>query len=178
MTNAHRVGLLLSFALGACTSAHQAVEVGSGIYELTVTSERDACSPLRTTGAMGTVGVVSRGDVLNLSVPDLDSDASMRVSLSRGTGFHDERSDALPACAEGALERTYTVVAADSTRFTVVYTETWRGLATCGSAMRSVMPTAPTADCRAELALEYRLDAECAAPCEIQLTASGATCAC
>ena len=180
MTNARGIGLFfsLALALSGCSSAHQAVDVGSGIYALTVSGERDACSPLRTTGAMGNVGVVSQDDVLNLSVPDLDAEASMRVSLSRSTGFHDERSEALPTCTDGTLDRSYTVVSADGTHFTVVYTETWRGLASCGTAMRSVMPTAPSADCRAELVLDYQLDAECAAPCEIQLTAGGAACSC
>lgn len=180
MSNARGVGLLFSLvlALAGCASAHQTVEIGSGIYELTVQGEADACSPLRTTGAMGTVGVVSADDVLNLSVPDLDSEASMRVSLSRGTGFHDARSEALPACTDATLERSYTVVSSDATHFSVVYTETWRGLESCGSAMRSVMPAAPAADCRADLVLDYHLDTECLAPCEIQLTAGGAACSC
>jgi hypothetical protein len=168
----------LALALSGCASAHQSVEVGSGIYTLTVSGERDACSPLRTTGAMGSVGVVSTDDVLNLSVPDLDAAASMRVSLSRSTGFHDERTEVLPTCTDGTLARSYTVVEADTTHFSVVYGETWTGLASCGTAMRSIMPAAPTADCRAELVLDYRLDAECLAPCEIQLTSAGAACSC
>ncbi len=168
----------LVLALAGCTSAHQTVDVGSGIYDLTVTGDADACSPLRMTGAMGVVGVVSIDDVLNLSVPDLGAEASMRVSLSRSTGFHDERTEALPACTDANLDRSYTVVSADGTHFSVTYTETWRGLASCGSAMRSVMPAAPSADCRADLVLDYRLDTECLAPCEIQLTGSGASCSC
>jgi hypothetical protein len=179
MSNA-RVGLFFSVAvaLSGCSSAHQSVDVGTGIYDLTVSGESDACSPLRTTGAMGTVGVVAIDDVLNLSVPDVGAEASMLVSLSRGTGFHDERSESLPTCTDATLERSYTVVAGDAARFTVVYRETWRGLSSCGTAMRSVMPAAPTADCTADLVLDYQLATECLAPCEIQLTGSGATCSC
>lgn len=176
--HARALGLSLLLALAGCSSAHQAVDVGSGIYDLTVSGESDACSPLRTTGAMGTVGVVALGDVLSLSVPDLDSAPSMRVSLSRSTGFHEERSEALPTCTDATLERSYTVVESDATHFSVVYGETWRGLETCGSAMRSVMPAAPLGDCRADLVLDYQLDTACAAPCEIQLTASGPACSC
>lgn len=178
--NARGIGLFLSLALAlsGCSSAHQAVDVGSGIYALTVSGDSDACSPVRATGAMGNVGVVSQDDVLNLSVPDLDLESSMRVSLSRSTGFHDERSEALPTCTDATLDRSYTVVSSDGARFTVVYTETWRGLASCGTAMRSVMPAAPLADCRADLVLDYRLDTECRSPCELQITADGATCSC
>jgi hypothetical protein len=182
MSNARGIGLFsslaLAVALGGCTSAHESVEVGSGIYELTVSGESDACSPLRTTGVMGTVGVVAIDDVLNLSVPDLAADTPMLVSLSRGDGFHDTRTEALPTCTDASLERSYTVVSADTAHFSVVYTETWRGLASCGEAMRSVMPAAPSGDCRADLVLDYRLDSECLAPCEIQLTATGAACRC
>jgi hypothetical protein len=180
MSNARGVAVLFSLvvALAGCSSAHQAVDVGTGIYDLTVSGENDACSPLRTTGAMGTVGVVSIDDVLNLSVPDFGPEASMRVSLSRAGGFHEARSEALPTCTGASLERAYTVVSSEGTHFSVVYTETWRGLETCGEAMRSVMPAAPTADCRADLVLDYRLETECAAPCEIQLTSTGAACSC
>ena len=180
MRNARDAGPWFSVLvlLAGCSSAHESVDVGSGTYELTVSGESDACSPLRATGAMGIVGVVAIDDVLNLSVPDVGTETSLRVSLSRSTGFHEERTEDLPTCTAGTLERTYTALAVDGTHFTVGYTETWHGLSTCGTAMRSVMPMAPTADCRADLVLDYRLDSECRAPCELQISASGATCAC
>jgi hypothetical protein len=45
--------------------------------------------------------------------------------------------------------------------------------------MRSIMPAAPTADCSAELVMHYRLEAACAAPCQVQIGIDGsANCHC
>src|SRR5687767_12925633 len=91
MTRTTLVGLaLVSLAvvsLGGCASSHETRSVGSGIYELTVHGDGDACSPTRLTGAMGAVGVVSEVDVLNVAVPDGTAEHLARVSLARADGF-------------------------------------------------------------------------------------------
>ena len=173
---AHTFSFLL--CLAGCTSAHEPVAVESGLYDLTISGERDACSPARATGAMGIVAVVSADDVLSVAVPDLTGEA-MRVSLSRSSGFHVELSEDVPTCTGATLLRAYTAVARAGGGFDVLYREDWSGLSTCGTAMHSIVPAAPSADCRADLVLGYRLDATCAAPCELRVGTDGtAACAC
>lgn len=164
-------------ALTGCAGSHDQVNVGTGIFALTISGDRDVCRPARTTGPMGTVGVVSSGDVLNLAVPDLVNDAPMRVSLQMSTGWSDERTDTV--CGNAALTRSYSVVSGTATAFDVAYTEQWSGLSGCTDAARAAMPSAPAGDCRADLVLHYRLDTACAAPCEIRVAADGSpSCAC
>jgi len=99
----------------------------------------------------------------------------MLVSLDGAQGYSNERTDTLATCTDATLSRTYTVVSLSATGFDVAYREAWTGLSTCGTAMRYVMPLAPTADCRAELVLHYRLQTQCDAPCELRLQADGST---
>ncbi len=171
--------LLVLGALVGCSSTHQPVTATSGVYDLTIAGEHDACSPVRSTGAAGLAGVVQQGAVLTLTVPDLTTSSPMLVSLESDHGFTDTRIDALTACSGASLARTYSVVAHDANGFDVAYTESWTGMSTCGAAMRSIMPAAPSADCTADLVLHFRLETPCAAPCEIRLGAGGtAACHC
>lgn len=161
------VSALTGSALG-CTSAHATTDVASGIYELTVTSERDACTPSRETGSMGRVAVVSAVDVLNLGLQD-----GARVSLNQSNGFHAVHEVPLASCAGAALRREWAVIASDlSGGFTVAYNEEWTGLSHCA------MPEAPRTDCRADLVLSYRNMEACAAPCTLSMSAAGPSCLC
>ena len=162
------VSVVLVSALSGCTSSHASTDVASGIYELTVTTERDACTPSRETGAMGRVAVVSAIDVLNLGLQD-----GARVSLNQSNGFHAVHEVPLLSCAGAVLRREWSVVAADlAGGFTVAYNEEWSGVQDCA------MPEAPRTDCRADLVLSYRNMEACEAPCTLSMSASGPSCLC
>jgi hypothetical protein len=162
--------------LVACSSAHEPTTVSSGIYDLVVVGEADACSPARETGSMGLVGIVSDLGVLNVAVPDGTGELA-RVSLLESQAFHAELSLDIPDCAGGKLRRGWTVVGSSRDAFSVAYTEEWSGIEGCTS-FRTAMPHAPAADCMAQRMLEYQLAESCAAPCEVRETAAGAVCAC
>lgn len=161
-----------------CSSAHLSSEPESGIYELSVSGEADRCSPARDTGAMGLVGLVTAGDVLSVGVPDPTRASMLHVSLSRAAGYHDTFSVPLVGCTAATLERSFTVLESDGGGVTVAYRESWIGMDSCGDAMRSIMPAAPSGDCEAELGLTYRLAEACAAPCEVGLLPGGPACLC
>lgn len=156
--------------LSACSSTHAPTEVSSGIYELTVTTERDACSPARSTGMMGSVAVVSSDDVLNIGLAD-----GARVSLDQASGFHGAYDVAIASCTGASLHREWTVVGSTPGGFSLAYQEEWIGIAGCPGV---VMPEAPNQDCRADLVLDYARMEACDAPCELRLAASGPTCSC
>jgi len=166
------LGVLSSLvvALGGCSAVHAPTEVASGIYELSVSTERDACSPARVTGSMGRVAVVSSDDVLNIGLGD-----GARVSLSQATGFHDEHEVAIATCPGASLRREWTVLDSTHGGFSLQYSEEWLGIGGCTAL---AMPEAPDVDCRAELVLDYARMEACEAPCELRLAATGPVCAC
>ncbi len=167
--------LVLTLGAVGCSSTHETLSATSGVYDLTVAGERDACSPTRLTGPMGTAGVVSHGALLTLAVPDLVSNTPMLLALNSATGYADERTDTLAPCTGATLARGYSVISTSASGIDVAYHESWSGMSTCGAAMRAIMPAAPSADCSADLVLHYRLATTCAAPCQILVTADGAT---
>ena len=156
--------------LCGCSATHAATEVSSGIYELTVSTERDACSPARSTGAMGQVAVVSSDDVLNIGLAD-----GARVSLDQASGFHGAYDVSIATCADASLHREWTVLDASSGGFSIAYREEWIGIGGCAGL---AMPEAPDRDCRADLVLDYARMEACEAPCELRLAATGPTCSC
>jgi len=166
--------LALSLVATGCSSTHETLSAATGVYDLTVASESDPCSPTRATGPMGTAGVILSGALLTVSAPDLASNAPLLVALNSTTGYSQTQTMPLGACTAATLERTYTVVGSNATGFDVAYRESWNGLATCGAAMRAIMPSAPRADCSADLVLHYRIESECASPCQIHVAADGA----
>lgn len=171
------LGLGLVLTTFGCAAAHEANDVGSGIYELMVRNEGDACAPSRVTGAMGAVGIVSHSDVLDVAVPDGLADRIGRVSLARSNGFATEVSIAIDGCAGARLARSWSVLDAAEDRFSIAYAEEWSGITGCEGA-RAAMPAAPRADCRAERTLEYTLTSRCAAPCSVRLSSTGPSCSC
>jgi hypothetical protein len=164
------LGVVSSLSWLGCSAAHAPTEVSSGIYELSVTSERDACSPARSTGVMGRVAVVSSDDVLNIGLPD-----GARVSLAQANGFHGVHVVPIASCEGASLRRAWTVVGSRGAGFSLAYTEEWLGMAGCASPS---MPEAPDFDCRADLVLDYVRMEACEAPCDLRLAATGPTCAC
>ncbi|MDQ3033738.1 MAG: hypothetical protein M3Y87_15075 [Myxococcota bacterium] len=163
-------------ALG-CSAAHEPRVVGSGIYDLTVRGDVDRCTPTRTTGALGLVGIVSQGGLVNVAVPDGDEGALARVSLSEHDGFHTETAIDIPGCESTSLRRSWTILDTSRDGFQLALTEEWIGIERCAAASE-IMPAAPDADCRADRVLEYRLMEPCSAPCEVHVIAGAATCAC
>lgn len=178
----HEKTLLIALALMAlagCSSTHETIDATTGVYDLSIASEADPCSPMRATGPMGAMGVIQQGAVLTVTAPDLTSTAPLLLSLTGETGFAEDRTEALAPCTNATLDRSYTVVGANASGFDVAYHESWTGLSTCGAAMRYVMPAAPTSDCSADLVLHYRLASPCASPCRLQLGLDGsAACHC
>ena len=164
------LGLVSSSVLSACSSVHAPTEVASGIYELTVSTERDACSPARSTGTMGEVAVVSSDDVLNIGLAD-----GARVSLGQSSGFHGAVDIPISTCAGASLHREWTIVGSTPGGFSLAYAEEWVGIAGCPTV---AMPEAPDHDCRADLVLDYARTEACDAPCELRLAATGPTCVC
>jgi hypothetical protein len=114
--------------------------------------------------------------VLNVAVPGPGGELS-RLSLARREGFHSDVSLSLEGCPGARLERSIGVLDTDSGGFQVALDERWSGLSTCPNAAR-VMPTAPAADCRASLVLDYGLVDGCETPCELRVTGASATCSC
>ena len=170
--------VLLVPAVG-CSSAHEPLSATSGVYDLTIASESDPCSPMRVTGPAGTAAVTLSGSVLALSAPDLTTNAPMLVWLNGDAGYSQTQTTTLETCTAATLERAYTVVGTNAGGFDVAYRETWSGLSTCGAAMRSIMPAAPRADCSADLVLHYHLADACTSPCQIRVAADGsAACHC
>ena len=157
-------------ALGGCSAVHEPTEVASGIYELSVSTERDACTPARETGLMGRVAVVSSDDVLNIGLPD-----GARVSLSQATGFHGTHEVPIATCPGASLRREWTVLDSTHGGFALEYSEEWLGIGGCATV---AMPEAPDHDCRADLVLDYAVAESCEAPCELRLAATGPVCAC
>jgi hypothetical protein len=176
MLRTNAILLLIVATATGCAAAHSSREVPSGIYDLTVRGEVDACSPTRRVGAMGAVGVVARDGLLNVAVPDGASDVLARVSLARAEGLHTEVAVDIDGCANASLVRSWTVTESAHEGFELVFAQRWIGLAGCAAAR--AMPGAPASDCAAEQTLEYRLMEACAAPCEVRVAAGAATCAC
>ena len=175
----HARFLTLALALTACGSSHETITATSGVYDLTIASEHDACSPTRTTGAIGTAGVFATTNDLVIAVPDASASTPMLVSLESVASYSADRSAPLAACPTATLARSYSITAASASGLDIAYTETWNGLATCTSAMRALMPAAPSVDCRADLLLRYRLATPCAAPCQLRVSTDGSTsCSC
>jgi len=168
------LALVLVVPAAGCSSTHETLSATTGVYDLTIASESDPCSPMRLTGPVGTAGVTLSGALLTLSAPDPTTNAPMLVALNSNSGYSQTQTLPLEACTAATLERAYTVVGTNESGFDVAYRESWSGLSTCGAAMRSIMPAAPSADCSADLVLHYRLDAACASPCQIRVSADGA----
>lgn len=169
--------LALATGLLGCAAAHEAREVGSGIYDLTVHGDVDACSPTRATGAMGEVGIVVEADVLNVAVPDGVAEHLARVSLARADGFSTEVHVDVEGCPGAQLHRVWSVLDSSDDRFEVGFSQSWTGITGCDAA-RLTMPAAPSADCTAEQVLEYTLTTPCASPCEVRIVAGAPACAC
>lgn len=174
MGNTFSTGLVSSlFAVAfvaGCSSTHGATDVASGIYELRVTSERDACSPQRSTGPMGEVAVLSADDLLNIGLAD-----GARVSLNQADGYHGSFDLPIASCAGATLHREWTVLRSTQGGFSLAYAEEWTGIGACPSV---AMPAAPSHDCRADLVLDYVRTTACEAPCELRLSATGPSCSC
>lgn len=164
--------MAIAFALSACASAHESRDVGTGVYELEVRGDADACSPARSTGRMGEVGVVSRADVLNLALPA--SFGLSRLSLSRSSDWHGATDTPIEGCAGAWVHREWSIDRASADGFELGWIEEWRGLDTC-VAPSSIMPDA---DCRADLVLDYRLMEACGDGCELRESGDGARCVC
>jgi len=180
VTHTHGSLTLALFALAGCASAHGSEEVAAGIYELTIESELDACSPLRPVGAMGPVAVLVDGGAIDAPVPDAEALllASPRVRLAPDGLFHAETNRRVPGCEGAWVHEEWTVVEPSASAFAISHLQRWEGLASCADPA-ALMPGAPGADCSSERRLRYDLAERCAAPCSLRLTSSSTiACAC
>lgn len=165
--------LLLVGQLAGCAAAHGSDEVAPGIYELTVESELDACSPVRASGAMGPVAVLVEGGAIDAPVPDVDAAplTSPRVRLAPDGLFHAETNRRVPGCEAAWVHEEWTVLEPGAEGFAISHLQRWEGLAGCADI---AMPSAPATDCESERLLRYDLAERCAAPCTLRLTAGSA----
>lgn len=173
-----RIGALTIsiLALAGCASAHESGEVGTGIYELEVRGDADACSPARITGRVGEVGIVQRADVLSVALPS--ALGMTRTSLSRAADWHGESDTPIDGCSGAWVHREITLESVGESSFEIGWTEEWNGLDTCAGAAVAPIERMPVADCRADLVLRYRLMEACGAPCELRESDAGPRCVC
>ncbi len=176
--NTHGWLTLALVALAGCASAHGSDEGAAGIYELTIESEVDACSPLRPVGAMGAVAVLVEGGAIDAPVPDAEALllASPRVRLGPDGLFHAETNRRIPGCEGAWVHEEWTVVEPSASAFAISHLQRWEGLASCADPA-ALMPGAPAGDCSSERRLRYEIAERCAAPCSLRLT-STSTVAC
>lgn len=178
---ANRIAVMLSVGamMVGCAQTHSPDDVASGIYELTIESATEACSPGRAIGTMGEVAVLAEDGAIDAPVPDIEAPllVAPRVRLTPGL-YHSETNRRVTGCEGAWVHEEWTVIDASATGFDLMHTQEWQGLAGCAGA-RAVMPSAPDADCMSERILRYGLSTECRAPCSLQLTASGTVeCSC
>lgn len=170
---------LCVFLMG-CAQAHGTDDVAPGIYELTIESGADACSPVRPIGAMGTVAVLVDDGAIDAPVPDADLGplASPRVRLAPDSAFHAETNRRVTGCDGAWVHEEWTVLDSAAEGFAISHLQRWEGLSSCVEGAIT-MPGAPVADCESERQLEYRLAESCAAPCSLRLTsAASVDCVC
>jgi hypothetical protein len=180
VTKSHGLLTLALVVLAGCASAHGSDEVEAGIYELTIESELDACSPLRPVGAMGAVAVLVDGGAIDAPVPDAEALllASPRVRLAPDGLFHAETNRRVSGCDGAWVHEEWTVVEPSAEAFAISHLQRWEGLASCADPS-VLMPGAPGADCSSERLLRYSLAERCLAPCSLRLTStSTVACAC
>ncbi len=174
----------LSFAVFVlcvgCTHAHVAEELGSGLYELSIKTDEDGCSPIRPTGTMGDVGVLVEEGAIDAPVPDSDRTAlvSPRVRLTPERAFHAETNRPVPNCEGAYVYDQWTMLGNSPRALSILHVQEWQGLSGCADTIDS-MPAAPAADCRSERALTYTLSESCLAPCSLRiLTLDTIACVC
>lgn len=166
----------------ACSQSYGPDTVSTGIYDLTIRSESDACAPSRATGAMGPVAVLVEGELIDAPVPEVDGAplTAPRVRLRPDASFHAETNTRIPGCESAWVHEEWTLTEGASHRFELLHTQRWNGLAACPSA-QDVMPQAPASDCESERHLDFTLAQACNAPCSLGLrldAPGGVACAC
>ena len=173
------VGVMTSVALVGCSQSHPSEEIAPGIYDLTVQSETEACSPPRAVGAMGRVAMLVHDGAIDAPVPEIDDTVltAPRVVLAPTASFHSETNRRLSGCGGAWVHEEWTVLESDGTTFDLLHTQQWQDLASCGGA--ETVRDAPSADCRSERRLRYDLAEACAAPCRLVLAIGPAiACSC
>ena len=179
MSNRMAVLLAAGTMMVGCAQAHAPEDVASGIYELTIESATEACSPSRAIGTMGAVAVLAVDGSIDAPVPDIEAPllVAPRVRLTPGL-YHSETNRRVSGCEGAWVHEEWTVIDASAEGFDLMHTQEWQGLAGCGDA-RVATPSTPDGDCMSERILRYGLSTECRAPCTLQLTAAGGVeCSC
>lgn len=173
------VGVMTSVALFGCSQSHPNAEIAPGIYDLTVQSETEACSPPRAVGAMGRVAVLVQNGAVDAPVPEGDDSllTAPRVVLEPSSSFHTETNRRPSGCDTAFVHEEWTVLASDGATFDLLHTQQWQGIASCAGA--EPLRNAPSADCMSERRLRYDLAQACVAPCRLVLGESLAVgCSC
>jgi len=171
--------LAASGSLAGCAATHGPEEaIASGVYDLTIRSALDDCSPSRLTGSVGEVPVVSQDGLLSVPVPDRDDtpalEVARRVTLLEEEGFHFASVGGMEGCPTATERHAWTVVARSEDTFEVEHCQRFEGLAGCGA-----MEGAPEADCEAVRDLRFTLRTRCDAPCELTWSpGAGVACTC
>ena len=172
MTHRMLISLFFVVAASGCADAHEPEGVAPGLYELTVQTDLDACTPMRPTGSMGPVAVLVEGTTLDVPVPDAEATVltAQRVRLSPDSSFHAETNRHITGCDGAWVHEEWTVMDTHDEGFDLLVHQDWQGLESCTSAVREPVPAA---DCSSERTMGYRLRAACYEPCSLQLTGAG-----
>jgi len=171
--------MALALATVGCTAAHPSDEVRTGIYELIAEPEADGCTPMRTAGPLGPVGVLVREGAVDAPVPSVGGAlvTAPRVQLAPSASYHAETNRRVPGCDSAFVREEWTLMESTGEGFELLHRQRWEGLEGCAAA--SAMPEAPELDCTSERRLRYALSTLCDAPCALRLDLSGAlVCAC
>ncbi|MGE0791891.1 MAG: hypothetical protein AB7S26_39825 [Sandaracinaceae bacterium] len=166
--------ITLAALLGfGCAVAHPSDEVRTGIYELTVETMTDDCSPQRAAGDLGMVAVLVRDGAIDAPVPETDLSlfTAPRVELTPGRSYHFETNRRLTGCDGAWVHEEWTMMDSDGTVFEVDHSQDWEGVSSCVPAEGS---SVPSVDCAVDRHLRYALDTACDAPCSLSIDASGA----
>ncbi len=168
----------VTFGIG-CSAAHPSDEVRTGIYQLEIESEIDGCSPARTAGDLGVVGVLVREGAVDAPVPAVGEGllTAPRVQLRPGASYHAETNRRVSGCDGAWVHEEWTLMASSGEAFEVLHSQSWAGLESC--LVRPDTADMPQVDCDSERRLTYRLQDICEAPCALHLDLTGSiVCAC
>jgi hypothetical protein len=135
-------------------------DVASGIYQITIVTDADSCSPARFVGS-GAVPVLGSGQlVLDAYSPTNSS----TFTLSADQDFAEEISnlDPCPGQADDSVSIQVALITATANHVEVAVNQTWQLATTCnGDVFNAVVPST---SCGAAQTFTYDLTQACASP--------------
>jgi hypothetical protein len=158
-------------------SSFAPADVTTGIYQVSISTDADTCSPARFTGS-GSVPVEQAGSDQLVLVAYTPANSNT-FTLAAAQEYADEISniDPCPGQAGDSVAIELSLISATATRVEVAENQTWELASTCDGAVFAA--TVPSTSCGAAQTLTYDLVQACASPCTAQTDGSGAlSCVC